>query len=69
MPKFDQVPSGDLILVITNVHGLRQRWSEGAYRPAESLLNKFIAGLVKAALGVKKQRADAERRERERAGA
>ena len=33
--KFDQVPSGDLILVITNVHGLRHRWSEGAYRPAE----------------------------------
>ena len=29
MLKFDQVPSGGLILVVTNVHGLRQRWSEG----------------------------------------
>jgi hypothetical protein len=65
VPKFDHVPSGDLILVITNVHGLRQRWSEGAYKPAESLLNKFIAGLVKAALRMKKQRADAERRAQE----
>jgi len=26
VPKFDQVPSGDLILLITNVHGLRERW-------------------------------------------
>ena len=42
VPKFDHVPSGDLTLVITNVHGLRRRWSEGAHKPAESLLNKFI---------------------------
>jgi hypothetical protein len=44
VPKFEQVPSGDLILVITNVHGLRQRWSEGAYKPAESLLNNSSPG-------------------------
>ena len=66
VPKFDQVPSGDLTVVITNVHGLRQRWSEGAYRPSQRLLNKFIVGLVRAALAVKRPRAEAERRELER---
>ena len=25
VPKFDQLPSGDLTILITNVHGLRQR--------------------------------------------
>ena len=60
------MPTGALTLVITNVRGLRQRWSEAPSRPLEELLNKLIIGLVRAALGVKRQRADADRRELER---
>ncbi len=50
VPKFDHVPSGDLTLLITNVKSLRQRWTEGANRRAEDMLNKFLIGLVRAAL-------------------
>jgi hypothetical protein len=64
--KWDHVPAGLLTLAITNVSGLRQRWSESPAKPLEALLNKFMIGLVRAALGVKRQRAEAERRERER---
>jgi hypothetical protein len=60
------VPSGWLTLTITNVSSVRQNWSETANRRAEDLLNKFVIGLVRAALGVKRQRAEAERREKER---
>ena len=66
VPKHDSVPNGALTLVITNVRGLRQRWSEAPNRPLEELLNKFMIGLVRAALGLKRQRAEADRRERER---
>jgi hypothetical protein len=66
VPKTDSVPTGSLSLAITNVRHVRQRWSESTGRPLESLLNRFLVGLVRAALGLKKQRADAERRERER---
>lgn len=66
LPKSDSVPSGMLTLVITNVSAMRLRWSESATKPLEGLLNKLMIGLVRAALGVKRQRAEAERRERER---
>jgi hypothetical protein len=42
------------------------RWAEGPQRPLEGMLNKFLVGLVRAALGVKRQRAEAELRERQR---
>ena len=42
VPKFDQLPSGELTLVITNVHGLRQRWSESGDPRPESVLNRFL---------------------------
>lgn len=64
-PQTDAVPSGDLTLLITNVHGVRHRWAEGARR-LEDTLNVFLIGLVRAALGLKRQRAEAERIERER---
>jgi hypothetical protein len=35
-------------------------------KPLEGMLNKFIIGLIRAALGVKRQREEAERRERQR---
>jgi hypothetical protein len=65
VPKVDHVPAGTLTLVITNVRHVRQRWSDSS-KPLEKILNKFLIGLVRAALGLKKQRADAEQRERER---
>lgn len=55
-----------LTLMITNVSTMRQRWAESATKPLEGLLNKFMTGLVRTALGLKRQRAEAERRERER---
>lgn len=61
VPKKDQVPSGRLVLVITNVRGVRQRWTESSKR-LEDRLNSFLIGLVRAALGLKEQRAEAERR-------
>ena len=39
VPKFDQVSSGDLTLLTTNVHHPRQRWAESAHKAAESRLN------------------------------
>jgi hypothetical protein len=65
IPKVDHVPSGTLSLVITNVRHVRQRWAEGRI-PLARMLNRFLIGLIRAALGLKQQRADAERRERER---
>jgi hypothetical protein len=65
VPTVDHVPSGKLVLVITNVRQVRQRWAEDS-KPLEEMLNKFLVGLVRAALGVKEQRAETERREKER---
>ena len=65
IPKFDHVPSGRLTLVVTNVRGTRQRWSDRPSRRLEHLLNRFIIGLIRAALVLKQPRADAEQRERE----
>jgi hypothetical protein len=66
IPKVDNLPAGMLTLLITNVSAVRQRWSETGTKPLEGLLNKFMIGLVRASLGLKRQRAEAERRERER---
>jgi hypothetical protein len=66
VPKVDHIPADRLTLVITNVRHVRQRWSEDAQHPLEEMLNKFIIGLVRAALGVQQQRAEADRREQER---
>lgn len=65
IPKFDLVPSSRLALLITNVRGVRQRWTESSAARAEDSLNKFIIGLIRAALALKQQRAEAEQRERE----
>src|SRR5262245_52748001 len=48
----DHVPSGDLMLFITNVGHVRQHWSDGSRR-LETILNRFIVGLVRAALSLK----------------
>ena len=59
VPKHDEVPSGRLALVITNVSDMRHRFTESS-KPLEQLLNRIIIGLVRAALGLKRQRAEAE---------
>lgn len=66
VPKHDVIPSGALSMVITNVRHVRQRWTEGSGKPLERIINRFIVGLVRAALGLKHQHAEAERRESER---
>lgn len=63
IPKWDDVPSGELTLAITNVSQARQRWTDGRVK-IEQQLNKFFIGLVRAALEVKRQRDEAERRAR-----
>ncbi len=63
IPKWDDVPSGELTLAITNVSQARQRWTDGRLT-IEQQLNKFFIGLVRAALEVKRQREEAERRAR-----
>ena len=65
VPKHDLVPAGLLSLVITNVKHVRQRFTEGADRRLEQMMNRFIVALVRAALGLKQQRAEAERRAEE----
>jgi hypothetical protein len=54
-----QVASGRLTLVILNVSRIRQRFADGS-KPLEEMLNRFIIGLVRAALWLKRQRADAD---------
>ncbi|MDP1572194.1 MAG: hypothetical protein Q8L86_19525 [Vicinamibacterales bacterium] len=66
VPKHDYVPSGTLSLTILNVRHVRQRWTETPSRPLEHLLNRFLVAVIRAALGVKRQRADAERSARGR---
>ena len=63
VPKWDEMPSGELEVAILNVTHARRRWHDGA-KPIESQLNKVMMGLVRAALEVRRQRDEKERRER-----
>jgi len=65
-PSHDEVPSGALTLVITNVSHMRHRFTESR-KPLEEMLNRFVIGLVRAALGLKRQRAEAEARAKKEA--
>jgi hypothetical protein len=64
-PRYDWVPSGKLVLEITNGHGVRRRWSDLGHRRVEQLLNGFVVGLARAAESVKHERVLAERRRQE----
>ena len=70
-PKYDFKPSGLLRLQIPNASymGIRTIWTDGERQQRiENLLNDFMIGVVKAAVGIKKRRAEwaeAERRRQE----
>ena len=51
-PEYDYFPSGRLSLVIgesSGGTGARRRWSDGQKQQLENMLNRFVAGLIKAA--------------------
>ncbi|HYK87263.1 MAG TPA: hypothetical protein VE398_00735 [Acidobacteriota bacterium] len=64
---YDHVPSGKLLLTITNLtwSGARQRWRDTEKIRIEDRLNSFIAGMVAATETLKIKRLEQERRERE----
>jgi hypothetical protein len=61
VPTHDTVPDGALTLTLTNVSSIRQRWTDGK-TPIERHLNQFLKGLLRAALTIKAQRQEGERR-------
>lgn len=62
---YTMVPSGKLVLKITDGSGLQRCWTDRSDRRVEQFLNSFIVGLVRAAEIVKQQRIDAEKRRKE----
>ena len=61
----EQVPTGKLVLHITDGHGLRRSWTDRSDRHVEQFLNSFIVRLVRAAEIAKQDRIDTERRRKE----
>ncbi len=62
---YTRVPSGKLVLQITEGCGLQRCWTDRSDRRVEQFLNSFIFGLVRAAETVKQGRIDAERQRKE----
>lgn len=60
------VPSGKLVLRITDGSGLRRCWTDRSDRRVEQFLNSFVVGLVRVAESLKEEHAKAERRRKER---
>jgi hypothetical protein len=68
-PEYDYFPSGKLALVIGDSSGgtgSRRRWSDGKKQSLETLLNRFVAGLIQAADAKKEARRRHEEWERKR---
>ncbi len=68
-PEYDYFPSGKLALVIgesSGGTGSRRRWGDGKKQSLETLLNRFIAGLIQAADDKKEARRQHEEWERKR---
>ncbi|SEB84907.1 hypothetical protein SAMN05216452_3414 [Nitratireductor aquibiodomus] len=65
-PKYDQVPSGRLAIVIhTNPYsGLRRTYSDGKTRALESMLPDILAGFVGHAAYISERRRESDERER-----
>jgi len=66
-PRYDFVASGELALRITDedFQSTRRTWRDGKRRRLESLLNRFIVGLVAVAEAKKVERQRREEREKE----
>jgi len=67
--RFEWVPTGKLILQITDGSGLQRCWTDRSDRRVEQFLNSFIVGLFRAAERLKEERAELERRRREQEAA
>jgi len=65
--EYDYSPNGILLLKIKSddVMNIRKTWSDGRRQRLEECLNSFVGGLIKAAIAIKRLRAERERRERE----
>lgn len=61
-----RVPSGKLVLRITDGHGLRRCWTDRSDRRVEQFLNSFVIGLIRTAEAVKVERFNIEIRRKER---
>ncbi len=64
--RYERVPTGKLVLQITDGQGLRRCWTDRSDRRVEQFLNSFVVGLVRAAQSIKQERADAEERRKKR---
>jgi hypothetical protein len=68
-PEYDYFPTGKLSLKIKNIFWrdkLRRTWSDGKKQKLEDLLNAFIVGLIRAAIGIKEKKLQLEKWEQER---
>ena len=59
------VPSGKLVLRLTDGSGLQRCWTDRSDRRVEQFLNSFVIGVYRAAESLKQERIDAERRRQE----
>jgi hypothetical protein len=58
----EDVPTGRLRLEIEDTYGTARRWEDGDGKRLEGQLNRFVAGLVRRAEGIKQHRLEAEQR-------
>lgn len=67
LPAYDYIPSGELALRITaeDFLGARQQWRDGQRQRLETMLNRFIVGLVVAAEAKKAERQRREELEKQ----
>jgi hypothetical protein len=65
IPEYEYFPTGRLSFNIKDVTGTRHTWGDTDSRQLENLLNSFIIGLMKAAVSVRTNRLEREKRERE----
>ncbi len=63
---YTTVPSGRLVLRITNGAGLQRCWTDRSDRWVEQFLNSFVVGVFRAAESIKQQRNKAAREAQER---
>jgi len=66
-PRYEYAPTGVLRLSILSRDALNVRkiWQDGKMQRIEDCLNRFTAGMVKAALAIKEERARRDQRQRE----
>jgi hypothetical protein len=65
IPEYEYFPTSRLSFNIKDVSGTRHTWSDTDSRQLENLLNSFIIGLMNAAVSVRTNRLEREKRERE----